>query len=129
MIYIITLAYFITMSTIKAAIVLEWIRIFVPRGTRNAFFWTCHALAWLNATACVIMLFVVAFACDPIERYWNPLVLGKCLDANATAFIAPIINLIFDIIALILPQKVIWGLHLSWRKKMGVSVLFALGIL
>ncbi|KAL7625211.1 hypothetical protein AAE478_004426 [Parahypoxylon ruwenzoriense] len=129
LLYVATIWYFVVISTIKAAILLEWTRLFVPLGSRNAFYWVCHATAWLNFAASVIMMFLVAFACNPREKYWNPLVLGKCLDANTTAFAAPIVNLVFDIIALILPQRVIWGLHLPWRKKIGVSVLFALGIL
>ncbi|RYP07818.1 hypothetical protein DL764_002273 [Monosporascus ibericus] len=129
LIYVATICYFIVMSTIKAAIVLEWTRLFVPLGRRTKFFWTCHAVAWTNFVASVTMMFLVAFACNPREKYWNPLVEGKCLDANATAFAAPIVNLLFDIIALVLPQKVIWSLHLPLKKKLGISVLFALGIL
>ncbi|RYP20630.1 hypothetical protein DL765_002701 [Monosporascus sp. GIB2] len=129
LIYIATIFYFVVMSTIKAAILLEWTRLFVPLDRRTKFFWICHIVAWTNFVASVTMMFLVAFACNPREKYWNPLVEGKCLDANATAFSAPIVNLAFDIIALVLPQKVIWNLHLPLRKKLGVSVLFALGIL
>jgi hypothetical protein len=117
------------MATIKPAILLQWVRLFVPRGSHTTLFWTCHITAWTNFVASVVQLFLVAFACNPREKYWNALVLGKCLDANATAFAAPIINLGFDIIILLLPQKVIWNLHLPFRKKLGIATLFALGLL
>jgi hypothetical protein len=117
------------MALIKAAIVLEWARIFVPRGTRNVFWWTCWAVAVLNFAASIIMLFLNVFACNPREAFWNPLVIGSCTGALATIYIAPIINLVVDIIILVLPQRVIWGLQLSWRKKLGVSFLFGLGVL
>ncbi|KAI1810884.1 hypothetical protein GGS20DRAFT_148762 [Poronia punctata] len=127
--YVAILTYFITMSLIKGAIVLEWARIFVPRGTRNMFWWTCYIVAALNFAASVIMLFLVVFACEPREKFWNFLVIGTCNNALATIYIAPIINLVFDVIILVLPHRVIWGLHLSFQKKLGVSLLFALGIL
>ncbi|KAI0446150.1 hypothetical protein F4803DRAFT_504690 [Xylaria telfairii] len=128
-IYVATISYFIVMATIKAAILLQWIRLFVPRGRRTTLFWTCCATASVNFVASVIQMFLVAFACTPREKYWNPLVEGTCLDANATAFAAPIINLGFDIIILLLPQKVIWNLHLPLKKKLGVATIFALGLL
>ncbi|KAH8157794.1 hypothetical protein CIB48_g10455 [Xylaria polymorpha] len=123
------LVYFVTMALIKPAIVLEWKRLFVPRGTRNAFWWTCWIVAILNFIASIVMLFLNVFACNPREAFWNPLVEGTCTGALATIYIAPIINLIVDIVILVLPQRVIWGLHLSWHKKIGVSFLFGLGIL
>ncbi|KAI1288307.1 hypothetical protein F5Y03DRAFT_93837 [Xylaria venustula] len=127
--YVVILAYFITMSLIKGAIVLEWARIFVPRGTRNALWWTCYIVAAANFTASTIMLFLVIFACEPREKFWDSLVIGTCTNAIATVYIAPIINLVFDVIILLLPQRVIWGLKLSLQKKLGLSWLFALGIL
>ncbi|KAI1142782.1 hypothetical protein F5Y05DRAFT_366152 [Hypoxylon sp. FL0543] len=127
-IYMSAIVYFITMATIKLSILLEWIRIFVPRGTRNRFFWICHAVAILNFVASMANMLILAFGCSPPEKYWNQLAEGKCLDGNATAVSASAINFFFDIVILILPQRVIWGLHLSWRKKLGISVLFAVGI-
>ncbi|KAI5868215.1 hypothetical protein GGS23DRAFT_544565 [Durotheca rogersii] len=126
---VVIVPYYISIATIKGAIIFQWIRIFVPQGTRNAFFWVGQAIVWLNFIASMIMMFMVIFACNPREKFWNPLIPGTCLNALATVYIAPIINLVFDTVALILPQKVIWSLRLSWRKKLGVSVLFALGIL
>lgn len=117
------------MSCIKAAIVLEWTRLFTPRGTRNLFFWICHTVAWLNFSASIVMLFLVIFPCKPREKFWNPVIVGTCSNALATVFIAPIMNLVFDVIILCLPHKIIWGLRLSLRKRIGLGVIFALGVL
>jgi hypothetical protein len=77
----------------------------------------------------MVMMFLVAFGCKPIAKFYNPLLLGTCVDTLPTIYIAPSINLVFDIVALILPQKVIWGLQLSLKKRLGISFLFALGLL
>lgn len=127
--WVVTLAYFITVGFIKVAIVFQWIHLFVPRRTRNGFWWTCQIIGWLNWSACIIMMFLVAFSCKPIAKFYNPLLEGTCIDSIPTIYVAPIVNLAFDIVALILPQKVIWGLQLSWQKRVGLSVLFALGVL
>ncbi|KAH8728259.1 hypothetical protein GQ44DRAFT_724771 [Phaeosphaeriaceae sp. PMI808] len=39
------------------------------------------------------------------------------------------VNFISDIVILLLPQKIIWGLHMSFSKKIGVAALFAAGLL
>lgn len=127
--WVVTLAYFVTIGFIKIAIVFQWIHLFVPRETRNGFWWICQIIGWLNWAAAIIMMFLVAFGCKPIAKFYNPLLEGKCVDTIPTIYIAPSINLVFDTIALILPQKVIWGLQLSWQKRLGVSFLFALGLL
>lgn len=127
--YVVTLTYFVTVAFIKLAIVYQWIHLFVPRHTRNAFWWTCQTIGWMNWLACMIMMFMVAFGCKPIAKFYNPLLLGTCVDTLPTIYIAPAINLVFDIVALVLPQKVIWGLQLSLKKRLGISFLFALGLL
>lgn len=39
------------------------------------------------------------------------------------------VQVITDLAMVLLPQRIIWGLHLNWQKKMGVSVIFGVGIL
>ncbi|KAI2617909.1 hypothetical protein GGR54DRAFT_607399 [Hypoxylon sp. NC1633] len=127
-IYFGAIANFVTMATIKAAIVLEWCRIFVPAGVRNKLFWTCYAVAFLNFVASLANMLVLAFGCDPPQKYWNIFLEGNCLDGNATAISASVVNLFFDLVILVLPQRVIWNLQLTLRKKLGVSILFAVGM-
>lgn len=38
-------------------------------------------------------------------------------------------SLIEDVAILILPQPVIWQLHLDCRKKLGLAIVFSLGML
>jgi hypothetical protein len=68
--------------------------------------------------------------CTPFEANWDPLIPGGYCRFDVTDFglASSTTNLVLDMIPLILVQKVIWGLKLSWQKKMGVSVVFLIGV-
>lgn len=124
--------YIIGVVTLKVAILLEWKNIFVPHGTRNFVFWAIHAMIW----SCIFFYLstIIAFnvACTPYEAFWNKLIEGNCDRVNP-GFIdmstGAIVNFVTDVVILLLPQRAIWRLNMSTRKKVGVSVVFSVGLL
>jgi hypothetical protein len=129
--FIMTHLYFYAVMFIKLAILLEWLRIFVPQGTRNFMFWTIHFLM----VACIIYYpsASIAFnvACEPHEYWWNKLIDGSCHRVNTRLIniVTSIFSLITDVLILLLPQKVIWKLQMPTRRKINISIVFALGVL
>ncbi|KAI0470596.1 hypothetical protein GGR56DRAFT_136354 [Xylariaceae sp. FL0804] len=113
---------------IKSAIILEWVRIFVP-GQRNAFWWACYSTLVAYGLFCVIVIIFELLSCHPFERIWNPLVEGSCVDTVAIAVGVSVVNLTFDVVILLLPQRIIWGLQMRTRSKAALSIVFAVGIL
>ncbi|KAI0869870.1 hypothetical protein GGS24DRAFT_477462 [Hypoxylon argillaceum] len=110
---------------LKIAILLDWIFLWVPKGTRNALFWILHSLIWSNAVFYLIGTFIEAFQCPP-EEVGTP----KCnIDVAKYNLASGVINVISDITVLIAPHWVIWKLNMSRIKKIGVSVLFLIGAL
>ncbi|KAI0153040.1 hypothetical protein GGR57DRAFT_468670 [Xylariaceae sp. FL1272] len=116
---------------IRTAIILDWIRIFVPKGTRNAFFWTSHVLLWLVITFYSALFIAEDLSCIPSEKIWNPLVLGgSCsIDQQLLIIVLSSANLVADLSILLLPQLIIWRLQMSRTKKAGLSVIFAIAVL
>lgn len=117
--------------TIKAAILLDWIRILIPYGVRNNFFWLCYGVLGANVIFYIVTLFLMNFACVPIEKNWNPLFVGGSCPVNRKALniTSAVLNLCSDISILLLPQHVIWRLDMSTKRRVGVSVIFAIGVL
>lgn len=99
---------------VRQAILLQWIAIFVPKGTRNSLFWTCHIVFWINT------LFYIATGITNIVG---------AATGEGFALASAAMNVIIDLIILFLPQRVIWNLKMSFQKKLGVSVVFSLGVL
>ena len=114
----------------KAAILLEWLRIFVPHNAHNAFFWASWVTIVANTMFYVAGIFAENFSCRPYNSIWDKTVPGsQCIDVKALFLSSAVLDLASDIAVLILPQMIIWSLQMSTQKKLGVSVLFTMGIL
>ncbi|KAI1384257.1 uncharacterized protein F4822DRAFT_64765 [Hypoxylon trugodes] len=118
-IYLGMVLYELTMLNLKISILTEWIRLFVPHGTKNAFYWTCLAVLIVNVMYYMASIFSVSFSCNPRAQL--------CHKSSVVFICSGVINLISDVIILILPIKTIWNLQLSKKKKMSISVVFAIG--
>lgn len=114
----------------KAAILLEWKRIFVPRGTRNRFYWATWFLMLLNGLFYFIAFFFVIFAQQPIARNWDVILPGKSpYDRKTIDIVATGVNLTVDVSVFLLPQRVIWSLQMTRSRKLGLCLMFSLGLL
>lgn len=114
---------------IKVAILLEWLHIFVPRGTRNYFFWIAHALMWINILFYSGAIIMLNLSCQPHAKYWDRLLPGKCVSDRPLDIASAIVNFLVDLGILCLPQKVIWTLNIPSQKRIGVSAVFSLGLM
>ncbi|RYP55969.1 hypothetical protein DL770_010862 [Monosporascus sp. CRB-9-2] len=123
--------YGFTITCLKITILLDWLRLFVPRGQRNTIFWASHILIWLNAIFYVIGSLIEIFRCTPHEKIWNPFFEGgHCpIDIQAANVPSGAMNLVSDLVILALPQCAIWKLHMTRERKLGISLLFTIGIL
>ncbi|KAI1326939.1 hypothetical protein F5Y16DRAFT_216508 [Xylariaceae sp. FL0255] len=109
---------------LKIAILLDWLRIFAPAGTknRNPLFYILHTLIWANAAFYLAGTIIEALACAPTVK--------NCpIDAVKYNIASGIINVISDLTILTSPHWVIWHLVMSTPRKVGISVLFLIGIL
>ncbi|KAI1187546.1 hypothetical protein F5B17DRAFT_453045 [Nemania serpens] len=121
--------YSITLPLLKASILLEWTRLFVPRGTRNIFWWLCNTLVGVQLSFLVASVFALCFTCIPFRKTWDLTVPGTCIKKSELEITSAAIHFVSDVVILFLPQRVIWNLHMSLRKKVGVSFIFSLGVL
>lgn len=115
---------------IKAAILVNWLRIFVPAGVKNTTYWLLQGLLWVNVVFYVVTTFTEIFRCWPREKIWNSWFEGGTCMVNVEGqnIATSVLNFISDTTILAMPQWVIWHLHLSKKRKWGVSLLFVIGI-
>ncbi|KAI0402970.1 hypothetical protein F4802DRAFT_326249 [Xylaria palmicola] len=118
-----------TLLSLKPAVLLEWSRIFVPHGTRDAFWWICHILLVVNVLFYTSIKIASNLSCQPHNKIWDKTVQGTCLSDGIIWTAYSCLNFVSDIIILILPQRVILRLKLSRAKKIGVSIVFSFGLL
>lgn len=117
------------MAFLKIAIMLEILRVFVPARVRNGTYWATQINLWVNTIFNILLIFLVMFSCTPRARFWDPTVKGRCLDYRSLILAGSVICLVTDLVILFLPQRIIYGLKLKMSRKIGLSLIFAIGIL
>ncbi|KAI1157759.1 hypothetical protein F5B18DRAFT_643770 [Nemania serpens] len=125
-VYIAGLLYNSAIAPVKVAILMEWMRIF-PSYPRNAFFWFCSTVLWLNVAYYIAAIVIESMQCTPREMIWDPTVKGTCLSTNGSEAIAAI-DVVSDVAMLVAPQFVIWRSKLSTEKRAGLILIFAVGL-
>ncbi|KAI1126005.1 hypothetical protein F5Y10DRAFT_245887 [Nemania abortiva] len=117
------------MLLLKTAILSEWLHIFSPPGSRNAFYWACKVTMILNVLAWSIGIVLSNVACIPHAAIYDKTIPGRCsidqktLDVSAATF-----NFVADLVILVVPQAPIWKLKMSPMKRLGLSLVFTIGI-
>lgn len=107
------------------------LRVFVPRGDHNPFWWTSWILICSHIIFYVINILCLIFACEPRRYIWE---LPKpdnahCINLATLNIASGAFNSLTDIVLLILPHCVIWKLKMSFERKRGLSALFGIGIM
>lgn len=72
---------------------------------------------------------LICMQCKPIRKFWNDDVPGTCpLTPMMSLFGAGIPHFIIELGILLCPMLEIWKLHLPWRRRLAVAVMFTAGI-
>ena len=112
----------------KASLIFQLIRIFTPMKS-GAVYWACHALIWANLAVNIAATFTILFECHPIDATWNPFLGNDCIDRNVILVITAAVNVFSDLLNLLLPIWAIWHLQMAPERKLGISAVFATGLL
>ncbi|KAI1748253.1 hypothetical protein F4782DRAFT_534597 [Xylaria castorea] len=120
----------VTLGLTKAAILLEWTRIFVPYGTRNLFYWVYKALLAAVCLTHIALIVIENVSCIPHEKIWDiTITSGSCISEKIYHIPGALIDLTSILIILVLAQRAIWNLKMSLNNKIGVSLIFLVGVL
>ncbi|KUJ17081.1 uncharacterized protein LY89DRAFT_748303 [Mollisia scopiformis] len=113
----------------KATLLLQLQRTFAPIKS-GAVYIAIQVLLWSNLAFYLASFFVLVFECVPQERIWNPLITtGHCIKTGSLLIAMGVINVVSDLMILILPIWAIFHLHMSMKLKLGISAIFATGLL
>jgi len=126
--FIIEVLYPVVILPTKLSILLQYIRIFVPNHTSKTFYLVLSFLA-CNVAFFIASLLITVFQCTPIERAYNPLVKGNCINWPLAIVLTAVFNLVSDLCILLMPLTWIWRLQMSKNRKIGLSGIFLIGIL
>ncbi|CBF79121.1 uncharacterized protein ANIA_10886 [Aspergillus nidulans FGSC A4] len=112
-------------SAVKVSIVLLYIGLF---GSARTIRYCCYTLITLQILWGAAVILSSLLLCKPLRMNWDPTADGHCGSTEATYLALHIINLILDVTVGLLPVPVLWKLQMKRRKKIELTLMFALGI-
>ncbi|KIH93823.1 integral membrane protein [Sporothrix brasiliensis 5110] len=110
---------------IKLSFAVFYLRVIPTTGFRRLNF----VIIAILAAQGVEETFVVCFACRPIYKFWRPAVEGTCLNLLNFYYISFGIKLATDLVLFLEPIPTLLRLKLPWVKRVGLIVMFSLGLL
>lgn len=128
LLYVTEQLYMAISSLSNVAILLSYLRIFPNPRFRTA----CWIVIGWTATNILFALLLI-FQCHPINAAWEvwegeSTVPHTCLKVQALSQAGSIVGILQDVVILVLPFPVLAGLHMKWRYKLRVMVMFSLGL-
>lgn len=123
-------SYSAALPLLKTAILLDWGRVFVAIDRSKSFFWWgCLFVSFIQCiwgVACIILL---NMQCRPHEAIWNFYLPSKCYSLPRVMLASASVQIISDFLMFLLPQRIIWNLQMSRWKRLGISIIFGVGVL
>lgn len=120
--------YFITVPSTKLSLLLFFLRIFPGETVRKLLLATVVFDILYGASFVLVAL----LQCKPLEYFWTNWDgehMGSCVNVNAIGWTHAIISIVLDVWMLALPLSQLIGLHMQWKKKAGVVLMFIVGTL
>ncbi|KAL2818575.1 hypothetical protein BJX63DRAFT_419123 [Aspergillus granulosus] len=116
------ICYSLALPAFKIAILIEWCRLFAPIGSRlKSPFWVgCVTIIFVQTTANIAIIVALNLQCIPHKAIYDFRITGNCFDLYKLQVGSASIHLICDVVIFLLPQRTIWTLKMSWRKRLGV---------
>lgn len=114
-----------SVTFVRASIVFLYIRIFPTRLFRKI----CYLVLLINSCFFVGTVLADCLICQPISYRWDQITGGKgsCGDEKSLDLFIGIFNLFLDVMAVVLPMPILWGLNTAVGKKVMLSCMFGMG--
>ncbi|KAF4835455.1 hypothetical protein CGCSCA4_v012628 [Colletotrichum siamense] len=122
--------YSAVLPLIKTAILLDWCRIFTAGDRRKSvFWWCCMGVVGFQCLWGILCIILLNMQCTPHNAIWEFYVSSKCFALPKVMLTSASVQVATDIVMVLLPQRIIWGLQMNLQRKIGISIIFGVGIL
>ena len=84
----------------------------------------------LTAAYAIINCTLLLLICRPVAFNWDKSIKGgHCITGTGPYLSAAIISMSTDVIIVILPMPMLWGLQMPISKKLALTIIFGMGAL
>ncbi|CZR54682.1 related to integral membrane protein PTH11 [Phialocephala subalpina] len=118
--------YLAALALTKISILCFYLRVFPDQDYRRVLY---LAMAFCAAYG-ISFVFATVFQCSPVSyawTRWDGEHIGSCNNINLQSWLSAIFNIVLDIMTISLPLPKLYRLHMSWKKKGMLMLMFSLG--
>ena len=72
---------------------------------------------------------VKIWGCTPRARIWNKSIEGSCINVAQVLNVDGCFNTLSDIVILLVPVKALWKLQMKTKRKIGIGLVFTVGLM
>lgn len=120
--------YGVSVSLSKCAILLLYTRVFTTQ--KRGFTIAVYIVGAIVVATGLVNIFEAIFQCAPVTYEWNKSIRGgKCMDELAFERYISISNVVTGTVMLLLPLPLVWGLKITLRQKIALTLTFLHGIM
>jgi len=117
------LTYNLATLFIKISILFFYLRFSVDRAFRLTVYFVMFVTVGYTVPNALLFLYV----CRPMQKYWDFLLPGECVNMNAAFHTANTLNMVTDFAILLLPIWMLRPLQAPLSKKIGVTLILMAG--
>ena len=123
-----SIEYAYTILCTKLTVLLLYRRVFLPHrwGTFDIILRVFMLVVSLYYT---ITAFLKVWECVPRPRIWNKTINGTCISVSGILNTDGVFNTLSDFLIIVVPMKAIWTLQMKRNKKIGIFLLFTVGLM
>ncbi|KAF7530961.1 hypothetical protein G7054_g9329 [Neopestalotiopsis clavispora] len=127
MYYYSEILYLIVIFLTKISILCFYLRVFPKKSLRIR----VYVVIGLTGACALAFIPITVFQCTPIPGAWlrwDGTYEAECRDVMVQALWGAIASIALDLATIMLPMTELWALNLSIRRKVGVMLMFAVGL-
>ena len=113
-------------TSIRISVLHFYITIF---RSNKAFLTVAYAVIALVLAFFIGVVVSDVLTCRPLAKYWDPLQPGTCESPLRSLIALSSTNVATDLTIVLLPMPMVWGLQMATRRKVELTITFALGFL
>lgn len=109
----------------KCSILLLYLRLFeIVRWMR----WACRGLLACVIIYCISSMTATIFQCNPVAKAFDKAQTGTCINLATFWFANAGFSIATDVIILLLPMPLVYGLEVPRAQKLALMAVFAIGV-
>ncbi|CEJ60849.1 hypothetical protein PMG11_09405 [Penicillium brasilianum] len=101
-------------------------------NTSQEWVYSIYIIAFVISGYSLALALALIFACNPIQKGWDisiPPGVGSCINRPGVYLATAVSNTLSDVILILIPIRVVWGLQMRLIQKLGVVAMFCIGCL